>query len=122
MGGDQQMGGQRVQSSADLGGPTEQQRIRALEAGHRLLAEQLAEVAVCLRKGESRMGSIETELATNSAVTIEVRDILAAAKGAFKVLGWIGIATKWIGGIAAALTTIYVAAYSVTHNGKPPWP
>lgn len=102
--------------------PSDQQRIRVLESGHRLLAEQLAEVAVCLRKGETRMGSIETELATNSKLTQEVRDILSAAKGAFKVLGWLGIAVKWIGGITAALTTIYVAGYTATHGGKPPWP
>ena len=107
---------------------SDQQRIRVLEAGHRQLAEQLAEVAVTLRsvdgslrRGDSRMGDIEAALAGNSAVTIEVRDILSAAKGAFKVLGWLGAAAKWTAAVGGALVALYVAAYTAAH-GRPPWP
>lgn len=92
---------------------TDQQRIRVLEAGHRLLVAQQAEVAVAMR-------SVQTELSTNSAVTVEVRDILSAARGAFKFFGWLGLVIKWVGGIAAACTSLYVLAYMATHGGKPP--
>lgn len=116
--------------------PTDHQRIRVLEIGHMTLVAQQAEVAVamraveeCLRKGELRMGSMETELASNSKITaenskgtLEVLNILSAAKGAFTVLGWLGAAAKWTAAVGGALTSIYVAAYMVTHNGKPPWP
>jgi chromosome segregation ATPase len=125
---EQQMGGQRNDSVAGQVS-ADQQRIRVLEAGHRQLAEQLAEVAVamhsvdkCLRKGEERMGSMEAELSANSAVTIEVRNILSAAKGAFTVLGWMGSLAKWTAAVGGAIVSIYVAAYMVTHNGKAPWP
>jgi hypothetical protein len=119
------MGGQ---GAAAVDDPTDHQRIRVLEIGHRQLAEQLAEVAVMLRsvddslrKGDSRMGDIEAELVSNSAVTLEVRDILSAAKGAFKLLGWIGALAKWTAAVGGAITTLYVGAYTAKH-GKPPWP
>lgn len=106
---------------------TELQRIRLLEIGQRMVVAQQAEVAVamraveeCLRKGESRMGTMETELTTNSKVTVEVRDILSTAKGAFKFFGILGLVIKWVGGIAAACTSLYVLFYMATHGGKPP--
>ena len=104
------MGGQRT--AAD--DPTDHQRIRVLEAGHCQLVEQLSEMVVAMRGVDSRMGGIE-------GATLEVRDILTAAKGAFKVLGWLGAAAKWAAAVCGALTAIYVGAYTMTH-GKPPWP
>jgi hypothetical protein len=104
------------------------QRLRVLEVGHQQLVDQLAEMVVsmremrdCMSKGEGRMSAIEVELKTNSATTTEVRDILSTARGAFRLFGWIGMAVKWLGGIAGAIGALYVAAYSITH-GKPPSP
>jgi len=106
---------------------TSDQRLRVLEAGHRVLTEQLAEVAVrlqevsqCLQLGEARMGNIETELRANSATTVEVREILSTAKAGFKVLGGIGTLVRWAGYLAAAGATIYTAWHMLTHGGKPP--
>jgi hypothetical protein len=53
-------------------------------------------------------------------VTHEVRDLLTAFKGGFKVLGWLGTGLKWVGGIALACTTIYTALYMATHGGQLP--
>lgn len=61
-----------------------------------------------LEKGDKRMTHIESTLADNTAATMEARDILVAAKGAFKVLGWLGVVFKWVGGIASAVTALYV--------------
>lgn len=107
--------------------PTDHQRIRVLEAGHRVLIEQLADVAVtmqevkdCLQKGDNRMASLETELTTNSTVTAEVRDILSVAKVGLRVLGGVGVLVRWVGYLAAAGAAIYSAWYMATHGGKPP--
>ena len=107
---------------------TDHQRIRLLEVSQRMLIAQQSEVTVamrdvkdCLRKGDSRMGAMESELTNNSKVTVEVRDILSAAKGAFKVFGWLGGAVKWTAAVGGSLTALYVAAYTATH-GRPPWP
>lgn len=107
--------------------PTDQQRIRVLEAGHRVLIEQLADVAAtmqevhaCLQRGDTRMGSLETELKGNSAVTAEVRDILSVAKVGLRVLGGVGMLVRWCGYVAAACAAIYSAWYIATHGGKPP--
>jgi hypothetical protein len=108
--------------------PSQPQRLRVLEVGHQQLVEQLAEMVVsmrdmrdCMSKGEGRMSAIEAELKMNSATTAEVRDILSTARGAFRLFGWIGVAVKWLGVIAATISALYVAAYTVTH-GKPPSP
>lgn len=86
---------------------TDQQRIRVLEAGHRLLIEQVAEIGGRLQKGDRRMGAIETDLKLNTSTTLEIRDLLTAAKGAFRVLGWIGVGVKWVGGLAATAVGVW---------------
>ena len=52
--------------------------------------------------GSARMDALELAISANTEATLEARDILVAAKGAFKVLGWIGVVAKWAGGIASA--------------------
>lgn len=56
-----------------------------------------------LTRGDARMGTIETELAANTAATQEVLEIVSMGKGFFKVLGHIGNAVKWTLGIATAV-------------------
>ena len=107
--------------------PSDHQRIRVLEAGHRVLIEQLADVAVtmqevraCLKQGDSRMASLETELSTNSDITTEVRDILSVAKVGLRVLGGVGVLVRWAGYLAAAGASIYAAWHMVKYGVKPP--
>jgi hypothetical protein len=42
----------------------------------------------------------------NAEATEEVRDLLAAAKGAFRALSAIGIVVRWIGSLAAAFGAV----------------
>lgn len=84
------------------------------------LADRLTAVEACLSVGTDRMDSMHAELAANTAVTQEVRGILTAAKGAFTVLGWLGLVIKWVGGIATAAIGIYTIIYMATHNGRLP--
>lgn len=84
------------------------------------LADRLTAVEACLGVGTDRMDTMNAELAANTVVTHEVRGILVAAKGAFTVLGWIGLVVKWVGGIATALAAIYTIFYMATHNGRLP--
>lgn len=73
-----------------------------------------------LRAGETRMADFEQKLDNNTALTKEIRDILDAAKGAFKVLGGLGVAAVWVGKIAGAGVAIWGAFYALTHGGRPP--
>ena len=66
------------------------------------------------------------ELAENSKLTksvdertTEIVELFGKAKGAFAVLGWIGTAVKWVGGIAMAAGAIYALIYTAIH-GFPP--
>ena len=84
------------------------------------ISEALALMQSRLNSGGARMKRIEDELKANSATTAEIRDVLAAARMGFKVLGGLGVAAKWLGVLAAAAVSIYTAIYAATHGGATP--
>lgn len=74
--------------------------------------------------GHQRMNDIQAEqavqkeaIAENTAITTDVRDILAAVKTGLKVLGGLGIAARWVGWMAAAATTVWGLIQAITHQG-----
>lgn len=102
-------------------------KIRVLEAGHKVLTDQMAELVIgmqavhqALQRGDSRMGDLEAELKANSDTTAEIRDILAAVKTGIKVLGGIGTMARWAGYLAGAGAAVYTAWHMLTHGGRPP--
>lgn len=106
---------------------TNDQRLRMLEASNRHLTEQVAEQVAAMRaigamaaRMDSRMGALEVELASNSEVTAEVRDMLQIGRAGLKVLGGLGTAARWVGYLSAAAASVYALAYTITHGGKPP--
>lgn len=67
----------------------------------------------------NRVTSVEEALKTNTDLTEavskdtnELLDLFRAAKGGFKVMGWLGEGLKWVGIVVAALTSIWVAFHS----------
>ena len=79
------------------------------------------------KKMEREVAELREEMANNTAITAQVKastdevyDILTAAKGAFRVLGWIGVAAKWIGIIAGAVTAAWILWYQIRHGGDLP--
>ena len=105
-------------------------QVRVLEQLAELLSAQMADLAIGQQEAvkqrqqfAERMTHIETNLADTQAVTYEVRDLLTAFKGGFRVLGWLGTGAKWLGGIATACVAIYTVGYMLTHGGQlPPGP
>jgi hypothetical protein len=102
-------------------------QVRVLEALGAHLSAQMAELAIGQQAAvkdraefAKRVTLIETELAANTAVTHEVRDLLTAFKGGFRVLGWLGTGLKWVGGLATACVAIYTVGYMLTHGGNLP--
>jgi hypothetical protein len=102
-------------------------QLRMLEQLGDLLSTQMAELAVGQQQAvrqrsefADRITRIETSLTDTRAVTHEVRDLLSAVKGGFRVLGWLGVAAKWAGAIAAACVSIYTVIYMFTHGGNLP--
>lgn len=73
-----------------------------------------------LDNSSRRMELFEAEMRSNTAATLEVRDILQAARVGLKVLGGIGVAAKWLGTIAAAAFAIWTFVYALMHNGASP--
>lgn len=87
---------------------------------------QVAELTVMLHEArrrvpemDARLRDIETELAANTKVTTEVREVLDTFKGGMRMLGWMGIAAKWIAGIAAAIGAV-IAIWETLRSGGPP--
>lgn len=84
------------------------------------LKNRLQEIEDRLDKGAKNMRDMRTELADNTAVTTEVKQLLEAGKNGLKVLGWIGVGAKWVGGLAAAITALWTLLYAATHGGHLP--
>lgn len=80
-------------------------------------AECKKAVQEALQAGSERMCRMEKSLRENTELTSEVVEILRAAKGGLRTLGWIGAALKWGAGIAGAVYTIYCVI-----TGKVPTP
>ena len=92
------------------------------------------EVDSRFKKGSSRMDTLEdlidenrtahaanaAALAENTRLTKDILDMFSAVKGGFRVLGWVGVAAKWIGGIAGAVAAVWALIYSITHGGPRP--
>ena len=58
---------------------------------------------------DSKMDKQDALLKENTEVTQSIKDVLDTAKGAFRVLGWIGDGLKWILGFGAAALGFWVA-------------
>jgi hypothetical protein len=80
---------------------------------------RFAEIEAQMAKGAERMEAIERELRDNTQVTREVRELMVLGRNGFKVLGWFGIAAKWVGSLAAAVAAVWALVYAALH-GKPP--
>lgn len=77
---------------------------------------QLDAIKVRLDKGDVRMDRMESSITENTSLTKEIKDLMEIGRAGFKVLGWIGIAAKWIAAIAAAGASVY----ALFHHSAPP--
>lgn len=80
-----------------------------------ILLDHRADTIKRLDHGETRMASIEGELAINTELTKEIRDAVTAGKMMSRLI-------RWVGGIAAAGAAIWAAAVTIMGGGKPPSP
>jgi hypothetical protein len=58
-------------------------------------------------------------LAENTKITKEIKETFDAVKGGFKVLGWIGVAVKWVGSIAGGVAAVFALYYTLINGGPP---
>lgn len=94
--------------------------LKVLLAHMRMANHQLAERTVAAHMVDKRMTAIEAELHENTQITSEVRDLLAAFRAGFRVLGWLGHAVRWAGYIAGAAGAVYGFYLLVRHGGPKP--
>lgn len=99
---------------------SEEEERECILRGLKANGDRITAVDERLDKGSRRMELFETELRENTTATLEIRDILQAARVGLKVLGGIGIAAKWLGTLAAAALAIWTFVYALLHNGATP--
>ncbi|MCR5864642.1 hypothetical protein [Aquincola sp. J276] len=68
---------------------------------------RLGAIEDALVHGDGRMKALEEAVAHNTELTAEIRELIAAAKLGFRVLGWIGVGAKWTAGLAAAISGVW---------------
>jgi len=68
---------------------------------------------------EAQIKANQDELARNTEVTEEIRDILQMGRAGLRVLGGLGAIAKWLGGIAAAVLSIWGFVQTIK-SGLPP--
>jgi len=62
-----------------------------------------------IEKQDQELAEIRKELAENTSITRELRDILVTVKSGAHMFGWIGSAIKWISGVVAAGVALWAA-------------
>lgn len=81
---------------------------------------QMDRMEVDIHRLAGQLAALQDDLRDNSATTAEIRDLLDAARGAFRFLNGVGVVVRWVGGIAGAGLAIWGAVYAITHGGRPP--
>lgn len=71
-----------------------------------------------LDKGADRMDAMDAELAANTKVTTEVRELLETGRAGLRVLGLLGKAAQFLGGIATAVVAIW-GLWTALKSGAP---
>ncbi len=66
-----------------------------------------AEMQAKIEKQEKELIAIRKDLAENTKITRELRDIFVTVKSGARLLNWIGNGIKWIGGVAAAMAALW---------------
>lgn len=86
------------------------------------VAAELLRIDGRLNRGAQRMDDMQAELSRNTLVTTEVRDLLQVARAGLRVLGAIGQAARWVGGLAGAAVAIWGLWQAIRHGTPPPKP
>lgn len=80
---------------------------------------RLASIDSRLDAGSRRMTRIEAQLAENTALTRDVRELMEAGRAGLRVLGTLGKLAGWVGKLATAALAIWAFIHAVK-NGVPP--
>lgn len=75
---------------------------------------------------ELRQVDISERLEVNTQITAEISrntadivEVWQSVKGGMRVLGWLGLAAKWLAIVAGCVTAVSAAVYALLHFGGP---
>jgi methyl-accepting chemotaxis protein len=97
--------------------------MRGLTAGHRYLADQIAEVSITLRHQDRRiednarqLSSISAGITENTELTRDIRDLVASGRVAGKIGRAVGAVVKWASAIVVAGSAAW---FAIKHGPRP---
>lgn len=84
----------------------------------RYIAQQFQQIENELAAGKARMDNLEKMTCAQTEILKDIKEIMHFSRSGLKVLGWVGVAARWIAAIAGATAAVY-ALLHVT-GGLPP--
>ena len=84
-----------------------------------LVDEKLLQMAERQQRTEHRLENLESLMKMNNSLTVETFEVINAAKGAFRVLGWIGQFAGWTMKIGAMLAAGWAAIKVIAPHWLP---
>ncbi len=95
--------------------------VSAEDLQERYIAQQFGNIEDELTAGRLRMDKIDAVLADQTEILNDIRAIMDFSKSGLKILGYVGVAARWIASIATAVAVIY-GLFHLTNQlpkGKP---
>ena len=99
--------------------PETEARIKALEVTVNAHEDRLARGGESIRKMEESLAANTATTAEIKADTSEMVDMFRSAKGAFKVLNWLGNLAKPVGALIAMCVAIWTAWLAFAGGSHP---
>lgn len=82
--------------------------------------ERLAAIERRLDRGSERMGAIESDVAENTAITREIRELLELCRSGLRILGYLGAVARWAMPIVGLCGVAYGWYQAIRHGSAPP--
>lgn len=92
--------------------------VTAQDLQERYIAQQFQAIENELAAGKARMDNLEKMTCAQTEILNDIKEIMQFSRSGLKVLGWVGVAARWIAAIAGATAAVY-ALLHVT-GGLPP--
>lgn len=80
---------------------------RQLITNVRYLSARVEVLSANQKTHDATLAALRKELADNTELTNDIKELLSTARAGIRVLGWLGGAVKWLGALASAALAIW---------------
>jgi hypothetical protein len=93
-----------------------QRAVTAADLQERYIAQQFQQI-----ESELAAGNLEKMTCAQTEILNDIKEIMQFSRSGLKLLGWFGVAARWIAGIAGAFLAVYALLHATGSlpKGKP---